>query len=190
MSQPAQYWEKTLDDGTGFLISSARDLLDAPFINDVLASEEIHWAERMKSQDLEFMLDNSLTFGLYNKAAVDFNNAPPNASSWKGKSLKQIGLARLITDRTTFAYLTDVYIDKQYRSLGLGRWLMAAVEETVDAMPNLRRVMLLTSGGAGPDAEGNVKTKIRFYEDVLGCTVFQASKGLVCMGRGRKQVLY
>lgn len=40
---------------------------------------------------------------------------------------KQIGFARIITDYATFGYLEDVYIDLNYRGLGLGKWLMECV---------------------------------------------------------------
>ena len=56
---------------------------------------------------------------------------------------RQIGFARLITDRATFAYLADVYVLEAYRGQGLGRWLI----ETVLAHPDvqgLRRLMLVT----------------------------------------------
>ena len=41
---------------------------------------------------------------------------------------KQIGLARLITDYVTIAYLTDVYVLEEYQGKGLGTWLLGAVD--------------------------------------------------------------
>ena len=55
----------------------------------------------------------------------------------------QIGLARVVTDRATYAYLCDVIIAEPFRGRGLGRWLM----ETVMAHPDLagvRRFQLVT----------------------------------------------
>ena len=185
MSKLPNNWEKTLDDDSQLYIFTDRNLLDTSFINNVLASEDCYWAERLKAEDAELMLDNSLTFGLYVRDADSKSDSL--AKAWPGKAdLKQIGLARLITDRTTFAYLTDVYVAHGYRGLGLGRWLMSCVQETVDAMSNLRRIVLLTSGGGDKSVEGNVGTKIRFYQDTLGMSVFQGSKGLVCMSRRGK----
>ena len=37
---------------------------------------------------------------------------------------KQIGLARVVTDYTVFAYLCDVYILDEYQGQGLGKWLI------------------------------------------------------------------
>lgn len=38
---------------------------------------------------------------------------------------RQIGVARLVTDRATFAYLTDVWVHPDYRRRGLGKWLVS-----------------------------------------------------------------
>ena len=57
---------------------------------------------------------------------------------------RQVAFARLVTDRATFAYLCDVYVDKAYRGRGIGEWLTA----TIQAQPpyqGLRRWMLATS---------------------------------------------
>ncbi len=39
------------------------------------------------------------------------------------KSGKQIGSARVITDRAVIAYLADVFVVPEYRGKGLGTWL-------------------------------------------------------------------
>ncbi|RZL35951.1 MAG: N-acetyltransferase, partial [Pedobacter sp.] len=41
------------------------------------------------------------------------------------KDGKQVGFARWVTDRATFAYLCDVYILSDYRGLGLSKKLMS-----------------------------------------------------------------
>lgn len=56
---------------------------------------------------------------------------------------RQIGFARIVTDRTTFAYLCDVYVLEEYRSRGLARWMMEAVMTHPD-LQGLRRFMLVT----------------------------------------------
>jgi GNAT superfamily N-acetyltransferase len=64
-----------------------------------------------------------------------------------GKSSpKQIGLARLITDHVTVAYITDVYILQEYQGKGLGTWLLSAVDETLKSWKGLRRIGLMSSG--------------------------------------------
>ena len=69
-------------------------------------------------------MQGSLCFGIYNKD-------------------KQIGYARMITDKATFAYLADVFIEEKFRGRGLGKWLV----EVILAHPGLqglRRIMLAT----------------------------------------------
>ncbi len=40
---------------------------------------------------------------------------------------KQIGFARVVTDKAVFSWLMDVVIDEEYRGNGLGRWLMECI---------------------------------------------------------------
>ncbi|EXJ54186.1 hypothetical protein A1O7_09523 [Cladophialophora yegresii CBS 114405] len=58
-----------------------------------------------------------------------------------------IGFARLITDRVTFAYLTDVYTLPEWQGQGLGKWLISCVQEVVEDMPHLRRSMCVVGHG-------------------------------------------
>ncbi|OCT54240.1 putative GNAT family N-acetyltransferase [Cladophialophora carrionii] len=58
-----------------------------------------------------------------------------------------IGFARLITDRVTFAYLTDVYTLPEWQGQGLGKWLISCVQEIVEDMPHLRRSMCIVGHG-------------------------------------------
>ena len=60
-------------------------------------------------------IDGSMNFGVYNGS-------------------RQIGFARVITDHATFGYLADVFIDENYRGLGLSKWLM----QTIMAHPQLQ----------------------------------------------------
>jgi GNAT superfamily N-acetyltransferase len=65
------------------------------------------------------------------------------ASSQQHPSAQQlpslIGFARLITDRVTFAWLTDVYVLPEWQAQGLGRWLITCVQKVLEDMPYLRR---------------------------------------------------
>jgi GNAT superfamily N-acetyltransferase len=56
---------------------------------------------------------------------------------------RQIGLARVITDYVTYAYICDVYIMEQRRRKGLGSWLIRSVLDHPD-LKNLKRVALIT----------------------------------------------
>ena len=83
-----------------------------------------YWAEGVPRELVARSLDESLAFGLYDAG-------------------RQIGLARVITDRATFAYLCDVYVLEAYRGRQLGVWLMECVMAHPD-LQGLRRFMLAT----------------------------------------------
>ena len=61
---------------------------------------------------------------------------------------RQIGFARVVTDRATFAYLCDVYVLEEYRGKGLGKWLIGEVMSHPD-LQGLRRFILLTRDAHG-----------------------------------------
>lgn len=83
-----------------------------------------YWAAGIPKDTVARSLTGSLCFGLFQGA-------------------EQIGLARVVTDRATYAYLCDVIISEPFRGRGLGHWLM----ETVMTHPDLagvRRFQLVT----------------------------------------------
>jgi GNAT superfamily N-acetyltransferase len=106
----------------GFAVSSDPARLDLDAIHAFLSTS--YWAEGIPRQILERALQNSLCFGLY-------------------EGDRQIGLARVITDAATFAYLCDVYVLPEWRGRGLGRWLMECVMEHPD-LQGIRRFSLVT----------------------------------------------
>jgi hypothetical protein len=69
-----------------------------------------------------------------------------------------IGFGRVITDFVTFAYLTDVYVDKEHQGKGLGKWMNSCLNEVITTWPYLRRLMLLASSIDG----------CRLYEQTYG----------------------
>lgn len=106
-----------------YVISDNASLLNINFIHDFL-SDESYWAKNIPLQIVEKSVKNSLCFGIYNTG-------------------EQIGFARVITDKATFAYLADVFIIAAYRGNGLSKWLI----QTIHAHPELqtlRRWMLGT----------------------------------------------
>lgn len=56
---------------------------------------------------------------------------------------RQVGFARLVTDRATFGWISDVFVVEHARGEGIGRALVAAVLERAQRF-GLRRVMLAT----------------------------------------------
>ena len=88
-----------------------------------------YWCEGIPIDTIAKAVESSLCFGLYDGS-------------------RQIGLARVISDKATFAYLCDVYVLEEYRGKGLGKWLMEAVCSHPD-LQNLRRFVLLTRDAHG-----------------------------------------
>jgi GNAT superfamily N-acetyltransferase len=61
---------------------------------------------------------------------------------------RQIGFARAVTDRATFAYLADVFVVEDRRGRGLGAWLVATVLDHPE-LQGLRRWLLATRDAHG-----------------------------------------
>ena len=61
---------------------------------------------------------------------------------------QQIGFARMITDRATFAYLADVFVLSEYRGQGVSRQLMDNIASDPE-LQGLRRIMLATRDAHG-----------------------------------------
>ena len=106
----------------GFTISTDPARLDRTLIHEFLADS--YWAKGIPRETVDRSIEGALCFGLY-------------------QNDRQVGFARVITDRATFAYLADVFVLESHRGRGLAAWLM----ETILAHPDLqglRRWMLLT----------------------------------------------
>ena len=128
----------------------------------------VYWGSVLPTDALQACLDKSYNLGLY-KDLTPKTNAGDSASK-----PTQIGLARLITDYVTFAYLTDVYVVEEEQGKGLGKWLIKCVDEVLKDMEHLRRAMLLTGEG-GPE---------NFYERELGMSRLGSPQyGTVVMNR-------
>jgi GNAT superfamily N-acetyltransferase len=120
-----KYYEEEKD---GFLISTNPSLLQVDVIHKYL-SEESHWAQNIPFEVVKKSIENSLCFGIYAEG-------------------KQIGFARVITDKATFAYLCDVFVLKDWRGKGLSKKLMSAVHAHSD-LQRLRVRLLATKDAHG-----------------------------------------
>lgn len=56
---------------------------------------------------------------------------------------EQVGFARVVTDKATFAYLADVYVLPAHRGNGLSKRLVGAVQQHPE-LQGIRRFMLAT----------------------------------------------
>ncbi|KAJ4376372.1 hypothetical protein N0V83_001655 [Neocucurbitaria cava] len=130
MDKKVFQWQRTINSQR-FLISSDRALLPHSFVQEVFASEAVFWAKPVASDEaLRTMLSTSFTMGLY-LLSPDDTRTP-------------IGMARMVTDFTTIAFLTDVYVQDAYRALGLGKWMIHCCREWALDIPELRWLMLNT----------------------------------------------
>ncbi|MEK7442362.1 MAG: GNAT family N-acetyltransferase [Chloroflexota bacterium] len=110
-----------------FLISTDPLKIDLDAVHAYLVRS--YWAEGIPREIVERSIKWSLCFGVYDDA-------------------KQIGFARVITDRATYAYIGDVYILEEYRGKGLSKWLMACIKAHPD-LQSLRRWALATRDAHG-----------------------------------------
>ena len=111
----------------GFIINTDKEKLDIDLIHSFL--NRTYWAEGISKEIIRRSIEGSLCFGVF-------------------ENDMQVGFARMITDKATFAYLADVFIIEEYRGRGLSKWLM----EVIMSHPNLqglRRMILATKDAHG-----------------------------------------
>jgi len=111
----------------GFTISTEKEKLDIDLIHSFL--NRTYWAEGISKETIRRSIEGSLCFGVF-------------------ENDKQVGFARMITDKATFAYLADVFIIEEYRGRGLSKWLMQAIMSHHD-LQGLRRMILATKDAHG-----------------------------------------
>jgi GNAT superfamily N-acetyltransferase len=120
--------ERVIEQVRGeYAVSTDPARLDLVAIHHYLAAS--YWSPGLPMDVLARAVAGSLCFGLYHRA-------------------EQVGFARVVTDRATFAYLCDVYVLDAHRGRGLGRWLMEAVAAHPD-LQGLRRFVLVTRDAHG-----------------------------------------
>ena len=88
-----------------------------------------YWSEGISKELVSRAMAGSLCFGLFDGG-------------------RQVGFARVVTDRATYAYLCDVYVLEEYQGRGLGTWLMRELMTHPD-LQGLRRWGLVTRDAHG-----------------------------------------
>jgi N-acetylglutamate synthase-like GNAT family acetyltransferase len=109
-------------------ISCDPDRLNVEVLHGFLA-EKSYWSPGIPRTVVERAIQNSLCFGVYHRAA-------------------QVGFARVVTDKSTFALLADVFILEGHRGKGLSKCLMRHILGHED-LQGLRRLLLLTADAHG-----------------------------------------
>lgn len=117
-----------------FFITTDKERFDINLIHSFLSTS--YWAEGISTDLIRRSVDGSLCFGVFES----FKEGLPVG--------RQVGFARMITDKATFAYLADVFIIEEYRGRGLSKWLMEVIISHKD-LQGLRRIMLATKDAHG-----------------------------------------
>jgi len=110
-----------------FVISDDPAKLDLDAVCDFLS--RAYWADKRPRTVIERSIRHSLNFGVYDGG-------------------RQIGFARVVTDRSIFAYLCDVFIHEDYRGRALGKWMMECILAHPD-LQGIKRFCLLTGDAHG-----------------------------------------
>lgn len=112
----------------GYMISTDTSLLNVDLIHEFLTNDS-YWAKGIPRSVVERSIANSICFGIY-------------------RGNEQVGFARVISDRATFAYLGDVFVLPEHRRKGLSKFLMKTIHAHPD-LQNLRRWWLGTKDAHG-----------------------------------------
>ena len=110
-----------------YRISDDPAVVDLSLVHEFLATS--YWARGIPRETVARGIAHSLPFSIF-------------------LGDRQVGFARVVTDRATFAYLADVFVIEEQRGRGLGVWLV----ETALAHPELqglRRWLLATRDAHG-----------------------------------------
>ncbi len=112
----------------GYKISADFSDMDLAVIHEFISHS--YWAKGVPLAIQQRAIENSLCFGIFTLAG------------------EQVGFARMITDRATFAYLGDVFVLEAHQGKGLSKWLMAFILEHPE-LQGLRRMLLATRDAHG-----------------------------------------
>lgn len=111
-----------------FVLSTDKSKIQVDRVHRYL-SQDSYWCVQIPKNIVQKGIDNSVCFSIFN-------------SDQQGTFL-QVAFARVVTDLATFAWVCDVYVEKEFRGLGLSKWL---VKEIVcyPEFQGLRRLCLAT----------------------------------------------
>ncbi|MFB9660996.1 GNAT family N-acetyltransferase [Glycomyces mayteni] len=109
-------------------ISTDPDRLDRDWVHRVI-STDTYWAEGRTREDMDHAIAHSLVYGVYGPGG-------------------QVAFGRLVTDRTYFAWLSDVFVDRSVRGQGISKLLMNRIVADAEEM-GVKRVVLATADAQG-----------------------------------------
>ncbi len=91
--------------------------------------QQSYWAPERSRETMAAAMEGSVCLGLYCED-------------------RQVGFARAVTDKVTFAWVCDVMVHRDYRGVGLGKFLMDCLHEHPDVKP-CRQIVLRTDDAHG-----------------------------------------
>lgn len=118
----------TLTRDDGYLLSTDPDRIDLDRVHRWL-STDAYWALGRSRETVAASFAGSIPYGVYAGG-------------------EQVAVARVITDRATFAWLCDVYVAPPERGRGVGTWLATAVRDHLAGL-GVRRILLATHDAHG-----------------------------------------
>jgi len=122
--KPAQPNSGLFEEQRGaYLLSFDKERLQLDVIEDFLARQS-YWAQKRPLDVIKTSIQHSVCMGVYHHG-------------------RQVAFARMVTDQSTFAWLADVFVDREHRKKGLGKWLLEAAIRFVDER-KIRRMVLIT----------------------------------------------
>jgi GNAT superfamily N-acetyltransferase len=110
------------------LVTTDPARLDLATIHDFLSGSS-YWANGIPREVMERSIRHSICFGAFDGG-------------------RQVGFARVISDRATFAYVADVFVLDSHRGRGVGRRIMACITSHPE-LQNLRLWTLFTRDAHG-----------------------------------------
>ncbi len=118
------------------LVKSGYDNMDFAKITDMLS--KAYWSIGIKIDEVKKGAANSaLVMGVF----------------FKGE---QVGYARVISDKTRFAYILDVFVDENYRKKGVGQLMINSILKNED-LKDVYQWMLITRDAHGVYSKSGFK---------------------------------
>jgi|SRR5581483_409262 len=117
-----------MSNDSTFEITTELSRINCDLVHDWIARKS-YWAGQIPRSVFDRAVRGSLCFGALERDAT-------------------VGFCRVVSDRATFAYISDMFVDPSHQGRGIGKALMAAITEHPE-LQELRRWVLVTGDAHG-----------------------------------------